>query len=82
MVEVADVVKTTEEEGVAIADEVIFWPGWLSMDTKTSRRLSVSLHMWDSTFVTSVEYWKLETSNTTTLPLISGDWDYALISKR
>ncbi len=73
---VVAVVKTTEEEGVAIAAEVISWLGWLSMDTKTNLPLSVYPHMLDSTSDTSVAFWNLEVLIMTTLQSTSGDWDY------
>ena len=72
-------VKTTGEEGVAIAAEVIPWRGLLSMDTKMSRLHLVCRHTSVFMFDISAEYSKVEVLNMTTLPLINGDWGVDLI---
>ena len=45
--------RRIEVEGVVIAAEVIFWPGWSSTDMKTNPPLLVSHRMSVSTFVMS-----------------------------
>ena len=72
-------VKTIEEEGVAIAAEVISWRGLLSMDTRMNRPHLVCRHTSVFMFDISAECSKVEVSNTTTLPLINGDWGADLI---
>ena len=79
VVEVADDAKTTAVEGAEIAAEVIPWRGLSSTDTRMSRPRLVSPPTLVFTFDTSAGFSKPEASNTTTLPLINGDWGSDLI---